>query len=103
MSFPVGRRSPAWGLAGGFLVSVLVWGWLWFFVPTGGKVLMGVTATVMMLAIMLAAVSYTHLDVYKRQSIERHPGAVMEIEARYGKDGNSKRLIMAEDVYKRQL
>lgn len=28
--------------------------------------------------------------------IERHPGAVMEIEARYGKDSNSKRLIMAD-------
>ncbi len=28
--------------------------------------------------------------------IERHPGAVAEIEARYGKDGNSKRLIMAD-------
>ncbi len=43
-------------------------------------------------------------DDYTRQcaadaagvSIERHPGAVMEIEARYGKDGNSKRLIMAD-------
>lgn len=28
--------------------------------------------------------------------IERHPGAVAEIEARYGKDGNAKRLIMAD-------
>ncbi|HQN65988.1 MAG TPA: molybdopterin-binding protein [Methylophilus sp.] len=28
--------------------------------------------------------------------IERHPGAVAEIEARYGKDPNSKRLLMAD-------
>ena len=38
-----------------------MWGWLWFFVPTGGKVLMGVTATMMMLAIMLAAMGGTDI------------------------------------------
>ena len=47
------------------------------------------------------AVSYTHLDVYKRQQYDRYINLLNEFEALFGKD-RDVRLFSAPDVYKRQ-
>jgi hypothetical protein len=58
--------SPVWAMAIGPAASMLFWGWLWFFVPTGGRVLIAITAALFVLVMLLVAVGGSDVRLCER-------------------------------------